>query len=797
MTVADTRVEKSNKPKWVRGKTYARVMIVFMLLAVIAVGAGIIVSITMFRRLAKAYRVETLEKAVKLASSEIEAEDIDTWLKNGSDSKYEATKNKLQNILDNTPYLQYLYLVQPQEDGFHIVYDLTTNDEELAQYHEVDPSELTIDTVFPYERGLEEHIPAFLSGEEIEIVESNDAYGWLLSKFVPVVDSDGVCRGYVGADISMIGMNVYMNTFTVWVSAISLIFLAAITIVGVFVSSYARRAYEYEVSSEQQERDQKLLQEVIESYSQVVDAKDPYTNGHSSRVAEYAVKIAELAGKSEEECQQIYFTALLHDVGKVGIPDSIINKPGKLTKAEFDIIKQHPEKGNNILSQIDEFSYLSVGAHYHHERYDGKGYPQGLKGEEIPEIARIIACADAYDAMTSQRSYRDPIPQHIVREEFVKGIGTQFDPEFARNMLHLIDLDTEYAMKDRVSNKELRDSNHLLVTYRRSVVSPGILLSSSMTVVKVTVGPDNAASVNSPMPSLILFDSLDGHIHEIEKDKTAMLDFEYGEIWFSGKHISLGARKMESKTEKNNSANDGNYTIEAVRIKDHALVVISGNGQTTETIIALPDSSRFVYLGLTGEHCLFTDIDISQSPAELPGNYIPRIAEEISYINVPAGDLPNCQADGYRTASTPGVLLKDKLEISFHTMSLPTARLVWHCPFICIFSSDNGMVDGNNFRELTLLRLDGECWEGDPESTVNVNVERGPEFKNWDDWKEYNKQGYDCTVYITREAGRIYIRTTNRGIAINNTTILRSDISPIYVALSGDQCAVTNIRIKE
>ena len=103
MTVADTRVKKSNKPKWVRGKTYARVMIVFMLLAVIAVGAGIIVSITMFRRLAKAYRVETLEKAVKLASSEIEAEDIDTWLKNGSDSKYEATKIKLQNILDNTP----------------------------------------------------------------------------------------------------------------------------------------------------------------------------------------------------------------------------------------------------------------------------------------------------------------------------------------------------------------------------------------------------------------------------------------------------------------------------------------------------------------------------------------------------------------------------------------------------------------------------------------------------------------------------------------------------------------------
>ena len=439
MTVADTRVEKSNKPKWVRGKTYARVMIVFMLLAVIAVGAGIIVSITMFRRLAKAYRIETLEKAVKLASSEIEAEDIDTWLKNGSDSKYEATKIKLQNILDNTPYLQYLYLVQPQEDGFHIVYDLTTNDEELAQYHEVDPSELTIDTVFPYERGLEEHIPAFLSGEEIEIVESNDAYGWLLSKFVPVVDSDGVCRGYVGADISMIGMNVYMNTFTVWVSAISLIFLAAITIVGVFVSSYARRAYEYEVSSEQQERDQKLLQEVIESYSQVVDAKDPYTNGHSSRVAEYAVKIAELAGKSEEECQQIYFTALLHDVGKVGIPASILTKPGRLNDEEFEIIKRHPSMGAQIMKDFSSIPGVQNGIKYHHERYDGKGYNEGLKGEEIPLEGRIICVADSYDAMSSKRCYRNSLSYDFILDELKRNSGTQFDPDILVHMVALVE----------------------------------------------------------------------------------------------------------------------------------------------------------------------------------------------------------------------------------------------------------------------------------------------------------------------------------------------------------------------
>ena len=785
------------EPRWERGKTYSRVMMVFMLLAVIAVGAGIIASIVMFKKFTHSYREETLNKAVILAASELDVDKIDEWLTNGADSEYYRTKKEFQHILNNTPFLQYLYVVQVHPDGFHIIYDLNTEDEELAKFHDVDPTELQLGAVFPFESGFDGKVPTLLEGGKLDAFENNDSYGWLLTKYEPVYDENGVCKCYVGADISMRGINTYTNTFTIWVSVISLIFLAAIAFVGTFVSSYARRSYEFEVSTEQQERDQKILQEVIESYAQVVDAKDPYTNGHSSRVAEYAVKIAELAGKSEKECQEIYFTALLHDVGKVGIPDSIINKPGKLTNEEYNVIKQHPAKGHNILSQIDEFSYLSVGAHFHHERYDGKGYPNGLKGEEIPEIARIIACADAYDAMTSQRSYRDPIPQHIVREEFVKGIGTQFDPEFARNMLHLIDLDTEYAMKDRGENRELKDRQLLLITYRRSTVSPGILLSQKMTRLALTVGSDNPSSVNKPKPSILLFDSLDGHIHEVEKDKKSMLDFEYGELWFNGNYNVSGARKIESNVTDTDSPKNGKYVIEAVRIKDHALVRISGDGHVYENIIALPDSSRFVYLGLTGEHCLFTNIDISESDSEQPDDYIPRIAEEISYINVPAGDLPNIQTDGYRTASTTGVLLKDKLEITFHTMSLPTARLVWHCPFICVFSSDNGNVDGNNFRELTLLRLDGECWEGDPESTVDLKLEKTSEFKDWEGWKAYNLEGYDSKVTITREGNKIYISTTNYGIAVNNTTILSADFENVYVALSGDQCAITNIRIKK
>ena len=152
--------------------------------------------------------------------------------------------------------------------------------------------------------------------------------------------------------------------------------------------------------------------------------------------------------------------------------------------------------------------------------------------------------------------------------------------------------------------------------------------------------------------------------------------------------------------------------------------------------------------------------------------------------------------DGYRTDSTKGILLKDKLTVSFHTMSLPTARLVWHCPFVSIFASDDGTIGGKNFRELTLMRLDGECWEGDPVCSMALKVTKTSDFKDWNYWKEYNHNGYDVTVSIVREGNEIKTTTTNGGISINATTILNSEIGPIYIALTGDQCAVTNIKIR-
>ncbi len=192
----------------------------------------------------------------------------------------------------------------------------------------------------------------------------------------------------------------------------------------------------------------RLTLHVVQTLAEAIDAKDTYTNGHSGRVALYSREIAKRLGYDEAGQDEIYFIGLLHDVGKIGVPDWIINKTERLTDDEFAEIKKHPGMGNKILSRIKEMPKLSYGARWHHERYDGRGYPDGLKSTEIPVEARIIAVADAYDAMTSNRSYRGLMPQDKVRSEIEKGKGTQFDPDIADIMIDMIDEDKDYLMHE-------------------------------------------------------------------------------------------------------------------------------------------------------------------------------------------------------------------------------------------------------------------------------------------------------------------------------------------------------------
>ena len=584
---------------------------------------------------------------------------------------------------------------------------------------------------------------------------------------------------------------------------------------------------------EQRKLSHRLFEQIANVLASAIDAKDEYTRGHSHRVAEYSEKIARQMGKSEDECKKIYYTALLHDVGKIGVPDSIITKNGKLTEEEYAAMKQHPVIGNQILSSVKDYPYLSIGARYHHERYDGRGYPDGLKGEEIPEVARIISVADAYDAMTSHRSYRSAIPQQLVREEIVKNAGTQFDPNMAKIMQYLIDIDNQYEMKERKEAKELRDDTEIVCADFADEVSEGILITAQATKIHFTYeaeeGREDAAS------TMILFDALDAHYHSEAKEVRDRMYFEYGRIRLDGTATAEGARKIEvrrpekasgaaavgadkGKTSASVAVGDGRdadgwktaaderldggetadgrekeYVVEAVRIKDHVQILIDDGETVTEVIVALPDCTRYAYIGLTGKYCTINHVTIDHSERAADPDSIPRIAEEISYIKGKEGDIPNIQIDNFRSDATVGVAIEDRLKLTFHSMSLPTARLIWHCPYILLFHSSDGTKSGANYREFGLVRLDGEYWEGS--GVKNTMKVKSDDFKGWEHWKEANRAGIDVTVTFVRDRNRITVTTENLGLHIENTTEFPEGTENVYVALTGDQCALTDIRI--
>ena len=188
---------------------------------------------------------------------------------------------------------------------------------------------------------------------------------------------------------------------------------------------------------DEKEAYEELTLETLSSLARVIDAKDHYTNGHSFRVAAYAKGMAKRLGFSFNDTEQLYFAGLAHDVGKIGISEAIISKPGKLTDEEFEIIKSHPALGGNILKGIKQFKVFEQVARSHHERFDGNGYPDKLKGEEIPYEARIVTICDTFDAMTSDRSYRKALTDEKALQELRDCSGTQFDPDLVKVFIDL------------------------------------------------------------------------------------------------------------------------------------------------------------------------------------------------------------------------------------------------------------------------------------------------------------------------------------------------------------------------
>ena len=558
------------------------------------------------------------------------------------------------------------------------------------------------------------------------------------------------------------------------------------------INDEVEKAHEIEVDNLQREQKsmKRLFDQTVTAFVTAIEKKDSFSEGHSVRVAELARKIAECAGKNQEECNEVYYAALLHDVGMIGIPDAVIQKADNFTEEELQQKKQKPVLGAEILSSITEYPYLSQGARYSHERYDGKGYPEGLKGQEIPEISRIIAVADAYDTMTSKKSQHEPRSYQAVREKFIKHAGSRFDPAFSDIMIQLMDAEHLENESETMTETELQCGKY------RETISAGIPVVQKVTRICFECTETDTSTGNFSAPSVILFASYDQHIHDNAKAIETYHYLEYGEIWFDGHYVSTNARNIEIQVIEKKIKQNQKYEIITGRFEDHIWIQLITSTCITKATIALPDSSKSAYLSLTGENCHISDISVQQTEFLTTDSDVKKIVSKISYIDRLESDLPNIQIDHNRSASTEGIPVLDELRIDFHTMSLPSADLVWHCPYIVIFYSDDKKIGGRGYREYALIKLNGESSGENSCAKNQFHMKKNETFPGWNAWKEKHKAGLECSVQLIKKGNKIILRTENLGIAIENTTVIHNGTGKVYTALTGNRITLTDIRIK-
>lgn len=443
----------------------------------------------------------------------------------------------------------------------------------------------------------------------------------------------------------------YFDGTNARISEIASIVWGLLLIIGFSVDITDRiisKKAEYELSKKIAEKKtaEKMLDEMIRALAYSIDAKDKYTHGHSERVAQYSLELAEKLELSSEECKQIFYAGLVHDVGKIGVPEEIINKNGKLTDEEFGMIKKHPEYGEKILLQIKDMPYLSIGAKYHHEKFDGSGYPDHKKGEEIPFMARIIAVADAYDAMTSRRSYRDTLDQKIVKQEIYKGMGTQFDPVVAKQMIAMIDADVDYNMReksdenydiiDNINNSDFwQDYNPKSIKSEETImadtsmktftefiysvdhwlnpVSP-VAVTEAGTEVSFTSTTDSDAKYVWETPSVILYTSDDGkpagsNFVELGVFESSGYSWKWGDT--ISERMTLNRKEAFGNWNNWNEKNKTGlkYTVRVKKENNSVKFSIENELVFIEGEAVLPENyGRPIYFCLTGESCSISDI---------------------------------------------------------------------------------------------------------------------------------------------------------------------------------------------
>ncbi len=466
-----------------------RIKIVLLLTTALTIFGGFAAGISykVFVDTSIAQHKEIATGVAKLAAGVIEPDKVRDFLSRGETAPdYLKTKMKLSNIRNNAVDIKYLYVYKILPDGCHVVFDLDTDDVPGAA-----PG-----MVIPFDNAFKEYIPTLLSGGNIEPIISNETYGWLLTAYVPVYDDEDNCQCYAAADISMdwIRQKAYSYLIKLCIIFLAVWFLLLVPVITISNSNiiipinrmakatnrFAFNSSEsidkslewihrlnirtgdeienlYRAFTKMAEDSVNYINDIrkksetistihnalIFSLADMVEKRDKNTGEHIRKTAEYARIIMESLrrrGDYKEELtdsfiENVVTSAPLHDIGKINVPDGILNKPGKLDDEEFVIMKSHTSAGGNIISQIIEkipdSEYLIESrnlAAYHHEKWNGAGYPCGLKGEEIPLSSRIMAVADVFDALVSNRSYKKGFSYDKAFMIINEGSGNHFDP---------------------------------------------------------------------------------------------------------------------------------------------------------------------------------------------------------------------------------------------------------------------------------------------------------------------------------------------------------------------------------
>ena len=438
----------------------------------------------------KEEKTSNARKAVSFAASVVDGNLIDEYISSGrAVPGYTQTEDMLRRIRDNSPGVKYLYVIKVKKDGCHVAFDLETEDTPACE-----PGD-----VIEFEKAFEPYIPTLLEGGIIGPVESDDVSGWVVTVYHPIKDSRNMTTGYACADVSIDYLAVSLRSFVfrillIFAGFFILILSFQIRMSGMFtlypIGSMALCVDEFSQAGDNQNRldeivkrikkldirtgdeVEKLYREIcsmasdqaeqvrslkyyaettakmqdglIMTMANMVENRDSDTGAHIQKTAAYVRIIAEGLKKkgyyskkmTSKFISDVVRSAPLHDVGKINIPDEVLNKPGKLDDAEFEIMKTHTTAGKRILENAIDTTqagnYLKEArnmAAYHHERWDGKGYPEGLGGEVIPLSARIMAVADVFDALTSPRVYKPAFPLEKALEIINDGAGKQFDPK--------------------------------------------------------------------------------------------------------------------------------------------------------------------------------------------------------------------------------------------------------------------------------------------------------------------------------------------------------------------------------